>query len=119
MSMINNSWKPAYRLVVFVPESILDKFIKDISPNIPSFLGFYDHVAWWSEGGTEQFRPLEAADQASGFTGEINQESSRRVELSLPCDKAALERFVEEVIVHAHPWEKPIIYVYETNILAL
>jgi hypothetical protein len=112
------NWKPTYRLVVFVPGAALDEFIKMVSPDIPSFLGPYDHVAWWSEAGTEQFRPLQAADQTSGKTGEITHESSRRVELSLPFDRAALDRFVQEVIVPAHPWEKPVVYVYETSILA-
>lgn len=110
------SWKPAYRLAVFVPEAALEEFIGAISADIPSFLGPYDHVAWWSEGGVEQFRALEGAKPVSGNKGEIIQEASRRVELSFPLDKGALERFVQQIIIPAHPWEKPVIYVYETEI---
>lgn len=111
-------WKPSYRIVVFVPDAALDNFIKTISPEIPSFLGSYDHVVWWSEGGTEQFRPLKGADQTAGETGEIEREPSRRVEMSLPGNKAALTEFVKDVIMPAHPWEKPVVYIYETAILA-
>ncbi len=109
-------WEPAYRLVVFVPVGALEEFISVISSDIPSFLGHYDNVAWWNEAGTEQFRPLNGANPVSGDVGEIIQEASRRVELSLPLDKGALGRFVEKVIIPAHPWEKPVIYVYETSI---
>jgi hypothetical protein len=116
--MGNIDWKSSYRVVVFVPESALEKFIQRISPEIPSFLGPYDHVVWWSGTGTEQFRPLQGADQAAGKTGEIDREPSRRVELSFPFDKAALKKFVEDVIVPAHPWEKPVVYICETAILA-
>jgi len=111
-------WKDSYRVVVFVPETALERFINTISPEIPSFLGPYDHVVWWSGRGTEQFRPLEGAHQAAGETGEIDREPSRRVEVSFPYDKIALKQFVEEIIVPAHPWEKPVVYIYETAILA-
>lgn len=111
-------WISSYRIVVFVPEAGFDEFATIISASIPSFLGPYDHVAWWSENGTEQFRPLKGAHPVSGGIGEVRQELSRRVELSLPYDHATLQRFVEEVIVPAHPWEKPVLYVYETTLLA-
>lgn len=111
------NWQPAYRLVVFVPEMALDKFMKAVSADIPSFLGPYDHVAWWSESGIEQFRPLESAHPVSGEHGAIEHELCRRVELSLPFDKDALDRFVRDAIKIAHPWEKPVIYIYETTIL--
>lgn len=110
------SWKSAYRLVVFLPEAALEEFVSAISADIPSFLGPYDHVAWWSESGVEQFRALEGAKPVSGNEGEITQETSRRVELSLPFDKEVLERFVQQIIIPAHPWEKPVIYIYETEI---
>ncbi len=45
-------WLDTYRLTVFVPEEALEDFIKAVSPHIPSFLGHYDHVCWWSERGT-------------------------------------------------------------------
>ena len=116
--MENINWQLSYRVVVFVPETALDAFIHAISPEIPSFLGPYDHVVWWSAMGTEQFRPLKGAHQKAGETCNIDREPSRRVELSLPYDKEALERFVRDIIVPAHPWEKPVVYICDTSILA-
>tara|TARA_B100000780_G_scaffold104037_1_gene72759 strand:- start:648 stop:1004 length:357 start_codon:yes stop_codon:yes gene_type:complete len=111
-------WTPSYRLVIFVPEQDMDAFMKAVSAHIPSFMGPYDHVAWWSEEGVEQFRALEGAQPAQGMVGQVERDSCRRVELSLPYDQDMLDRFVQAVILPSHPWEKPVIYIYNAQNLA-
>ena len=48
-----------YRIFIYVPSDAVENFIEKVSPQIPSFLGNYDHVCWWSEKGTEQYRHKE------------------------------------------------------------
>tara|TARA_R110002095_G_scaffold63086_3_gene53292 strand:+ start:2284 stop:2610 length:327 start_codon:yes stop_codon:yes gene_type:complete len=92
-----------YHVVVYVPEDALEDFIQKISPHIPSFLGHYDHVCWWSEAGNEQYRNKDG--------GDIKRNASHRVALYLPQDDALLRRFINEIVIENHPWVEPVITV--------
>ncbi len=109
-----NELVQCYRLVTFVPPEHAPALAKKISALIPPF-GRYDHVAWWSATGTEQFRPLEGANPAAGKTGEITRSPSVRLEFSLPRDEALLGRLIR-ALQKGHPWEKPVIMVFEHSL---
>ncbi len=102
-------WLETYRLTVFVPEDTLEEFIEAVGPEIPSFLGSYDHVCWWSERGTEQSRDKE--------DGQIERISCVKFECSLPKDRNLLERFILETVRPAHPWKEPVILIEEQKIM--
>ncbi len=100
-----------YRIYIYVPSDSLEDFISKISPYIPSFLGNYDHVCWWSEKGVEQYREIGCAD--------IEQKPSHRVEISLPYDKGVLDNFVENILIPSHPWKEPVIIITEQKIVKI
>lgn len=104
-----SKWRESYRLTIFVPLGALEAFITAVGPQIPSFLGSYDHVCWWGENGTEQSRKIGGK--------EIRREPCVRFECSLPRDKDALETFIETAVKPAHPWEEPVILIQEDKIL--
>lgn len=99
----------SYRVTIFVPEEVLENFIDKISPSIPSFLGNYDHVCWWSENGTEQSRKISET--------QAKQVPCRRVEFSMPADKTMLQQLIKQTILPAHPWEEPVILITQQEIL--
>lgn len=105
------------RVVVFVPEADSKFYIETISPHIPSWLGPYDYVCWWSAAGTEQFRPLEGAHPATGEIGAVVQTPSVRIEIALPMDEAEIQTFIKDVLIRHHPWESPVLYRYATDLL--
>ena len=98
-----------YRIYVYVPADIVDSFIEAVSPHIPSFLGQYDHVCWWSEAGTEQYRHIKS-DQ-------IEQKPSCCVEIALPYDEGILHNFINKIVIPHHPWKEPVITISEQKIV--
>lgn len=98
-----------YRIYVYVPADIVDSFIEAVGPHIPSFLGHYDHVCWWSEPGTEQYRHIKS--------GQVEQKPSCRLEISLPRDDAILHNFINEIVIPHHPWKEPVITISEQKIV--
>lgn len=98
-----------YKITVYVPSDYLSNFIQNISPYIPSFLGNYDHVCWWSEAGTEQYRSLE--------NQKIEQKPSHRIEIYLPKDDTILSNFINEIVVPNHPWDEPVITINPQKIV--
>ncbi len=99
----------AYRVCVYVPCDFMEEFINAISPYIPSFLGRYDHVCWWSEAGVEQFRRVGSE--------KIEKKPSCRVEISLPDDDTVLQRFISDRVVPNHPWDEPVITITKQKIV--
>ena len=101
------------RIVTFVPDEHAQSFAKHISEKIPYLFGEYDSVCWWSkpkmEQGTEQYRPKG---------GHIKQTPSVRMEFSIPNDQQALENFTAVIKEH-HPWQEPVILVFESEILKM
>lgn len=100
----------SYRVCVYVPEEALEVFVRAVGPQIPAFLGSYDHVCWWSEAGVEQFRKA-GADEA------VQRVSCRRFECSLPFDAGVLERFLTRAVLPNHPWKEPVITVCPQDIV--
>ncbi len=98
-----------YRIFIYVPSEALENFIEKVSPQIPSFLGNYDYVCWWSEKGTEQYRHKKGS--------EIERNPSQRVEIIIPQDDNMLKSFIEDAIMPNHPWEEPVITVSKQEIL--
>lgn len=97
------------RITIFVPEETLERFIDALSPNIPSFLGSYDHVCWHSDKGTEQSRKMP--------DGTIEKVPCHKVEFSCPDDPALIEKIIKETILPNHPWEEPIITLTKQEIV--
>lgn len=93
----------SYRVCVYVPQDHLERFVEAVSPHIPSFLGNYDHVCWWSEKGIEQFRKLPA--------GKIERVECHRFECSLPYNDEVLQSFITNHIRPNHPWEEPVVTI--------
>lgn len=89
------------RVCVYIPQSHLDVFIAAVSPHIPSFLGSYDHVCWWSEAGTEQYCKISQ--------GDVQRVLCHKFECALPDDSKIVQDFIKRIILPNHPWEEPVI----------
>lgn len=99
-----------YRLSVYVPQEALEHFVSAVSPHIPSFLGNYERVCWWSEAGTEQF-----CEKGAGAS--VQRVASMRFECAFPFDKDALSAFIEDHIKPNHPWTEPVITITTQEII--
>lgn len=97
-----------YRVCVYVPQDVLEGFIAAVSPHIPSFLGSYDHVCWWSAAGFEQSRKMP--------DGAVQVVACHKFECSLPKDEAGLIRYIDEIVRPNHPWEEPVVTITEQKI---
>lgn len=93
----------SYRVCIYVPQENLEAFIDAVSPHIPAFLGGYDHVCWWSEAGSEQFRKKPE--------GQLERVNCHRFECSLPHNDEVLQEFITQFVRKNHPWEEPVITV--------
>lgn len=101
----------AYRITVFVPPAQLEEVVASITMVLPPNNDQYGEVFWWSAPGTEQFRPLEGSNPASGSVGELSRMDSIELKFLLPRNKKLLHKVVEEGIYPAHPWEAPVITI--------
>ncbi len=106
----------AYRVTVFVPPAQLEEVLASITRVLPANDAKYDEVFWWSAPGTEQFRPLEGSNPASGSVGELSRMDSIELKFLLPRNKELLNQVIEEGIRSAHPWEAPVITVDKCRI---
>lgn len=102
-----------FHVVIYVPQYHADAYIESISPHIPKLFGHYDHCAWRSAEGVEQFRPLDGANPTRGNHGEVTQLPSVRFEFSHPYDRDRLQKLSDTVLKPFHPWEEPVIIVTE------
>lgn len=105
--------KKMYRITLFVPPSHLEGILENIMAINPLKYGKYDSVMWWSNEGTEQFRPLDGAVPAKGETNTVSRLPSVMVQFSLPHDDEVLNRVIMEGIIPFHPWEEPVIQIHE------
>lgn len=109
-----------YRLVIFIPKDNLEEFVQKIQDAIPSFIGNYDRVMWWNdpsiEYGTGQFRALEGANPAEGNVGETERIEDIRIEFLVPHDKDFIKDMIAKTIHPAHPFEEPVIYIYDASL---
>lgn len=99
----------SYRLCVYVPEAAMENFVAAVSPHIPAFLGGYDHVCWWSERGTEQYRKFDSDHPQRVLC--------QKFECSLPADDVVLQHFIGQIVCPNHPWKEPVIVVTHQRIL--
>ncbi len=109
--VMSEKWTSSFRVSVFVPDDALDNFISNVQKHIPSFLGNYDYVCWWSENGIEQSRFNDGVT-----VGGIKRVKSMRFEFSMPADREMLNKIIDEVIIPNHPWEEPVILVNKAEI---
>lgn len=100
---------PSNLICVYVPTKHLERFITAISPFIPSFLGKYDHVCWWSAEGVEQSRRIGTEDAVKVL--------SQRVEISFPDNEDGINKFITNIIIPNHPWDEPIITITRQKIV--
>ena len=103
------SFAQSYRICVYVPADHLEIFITEISSSIPSFLGDYDHVCWWSAEGVEQCRKIG--------TDDIIKVISHRIEISFPDDEESLNAFITDTLIPNHPWDEPVITITQQKIV--
>lgn len=104
-----------YRIVVFVPQDHIEPVIDVVCGSGLLTYGNYDEVLWFSAPGTGQFKPIEGADPTQGEIGKRERVEEVRLEFSILKDDDALDTLLHEVLIPAHPWEEPAIYVTETR----
>ena len=98
-----------YKLVVFVPVADVDKIRKLLGEQGAGKIGNYNFASF-SVRGIGRFRPLEGAHPTLGKTGEIEEVEEERIETMVP--EELLDRVIKE-LRYCHPYEEPVIDVYE------
>lgn len=106
-----------FRITTFVPppyvghilEGVYSVLAKDGQPELA--YGQYDHVAWWSGKGTEQFRPLEGSNATSGSPAD-----SVQLVFTIPRDERILSLVLEFGLIPNHPWEEPVVCIDECHV---
>lgn len=104
-----------YRIVTFVPQDHIEPVIDAVCGSGTLTYGNYDEVLWFSAPGTGQFKPIEGADPTQGEIGKRERVEEVRLEFSILKDDDALDTLLNKVLIPAHPWEEPAIYVTETR----
>lgn len=105
---------PVYRITTFVPPDHLEQLLDGVVAEVPLAYGRYDRAAWWSAGGTEQFRPLPGAKPTVGEEGRTERVFTVRIEFAIPRDPELLERFLRQGLIPNHPWQEPAVFVDES-----
>jgi hypothetical protein len=105
-----------YRVTTFVPPDHLDALLGGLTAEVPLRYGQYDHAAWWSAVGVEQFRPLPGAKPTHGTVGAVERVPTVRVEFVIARDRELLSRVIEKGVRPHHPWQEPAIFVDEAEI---
>jgi hypothetical protein len=97
-------------LVVYVPDSHLERVKEALFAAGAGRLGQYDRCCWQTEG-TGQFRPLAGSDPFLGKEGALERVKEWKVELV--CERDSLPAVVE-ALKKAHPYETPAFHLTET-----
>lgn len=105
--------KLAYRVVTFVPPDRVEDVIQGVIKVAPLRYGQYEHVLWRSAPGRGQNRPVTGARPRAGEVGTLFEGDSTRLEFSIPRDKNLMERVLSEGVLAVHPYEEPVVLVYE------
>jgi hypothetical protein len=92
-----------YKLVVFVPDSALEKLKKALFDAGAGKLGNYAQCSWQTKG-LGQFCPLSGSDPFIGAENQLEQLEEWRLEMVLAGER--LKRVVE-ALREAHPYEEP------------
>jgi hypothetical protein len=110
--------RPVYRITTFVPPDHVDSVLEGVEQEVSLVFGRYDHSAWWSAPGVEQFRPLPGSTPTVGIPGQVERVATIRVEFAIPRDPALLERVLSRGLIPNHPWEEPAVFVDESHATA-
>jgi hypothetical protein len=107
-----------YRITTFVPQERVAAVLEGILHETPLAYGRYDHSAWWSAVGVEQFRPLPGAQPTVGVVGQVERVPTVRLEFVIPRDRELLERVLARGLIPSHPWQEPAIFIDESCVRA-
>jgi len=97
-------------LVVYVPESHLEKVKQAMFSAGAGRIGNYDSCCWQTKG-FGQYRPLPGSDPYEGTIGKIERVEEWKVELVCAPD---LVPEVVKAMKSAHPYETPAYHVTST-----
>jgi hypothetical protein len=99
---------PAYIVSVNVPCAAAEKVMNSVTDSVPLKYGNYDHVAFRSATGVEQFRPLQGS--RAGEQPGLSEVPTYRITFAIPEDDDILHKVVAAVR-YAHPYEEPVLHV--------
>jgi hypothetical protein len=100
--------EPAYIVSVNVPSEAAEKVLRRVTDSVPLEYGKYDHVAFRSATGVEQFRPLQGS--RAGEQALSSEVPTTRITFAIPEDVDILHKVVGAVR-YAHPYEEPVVHV--------
>lgn len=100
--------EPAYIVSVNVPSEAAEKVLRSVTDSVPLEYGKYDHVAFRSAIGVEQFRPLQGS--RAGEQALSSEVPTTRITFAIPEDVDILHKVVGAVR-YAHPYEEPVVHV--------
>lgn len=97
------------KLVVFVPQSHVERVRIALSNAGAGKMGKYDNCSFMTSGiGT--YRPLMGAKPYKGETGKLERAGEARIEITVPHNK--LKKAIS-AMKKVHPYEEPAYDVYE------
>ncbi|OIN09146.1 hypothetical protein [Oceanisphaera psychrotolerans] len=102
-----------FRIKVYVIEECVEKVLNAVQRVTNLKYGNYDGVSWCSHPGVERCTPREGSDTWGGSIGEPFFIGSIQIEFSIPRDKELLSKVVE-MIFESHPWDEPVISIFES-----
>ncbi len=97
------------KLVVFVPQDVLERVKKALGNAGAGTIGLYSHCSF-GVAGNGSFRPLAGAHPSLGNVGRDNQVDEVRLEVEVR--KTDLRK-VSEAMIAAHPYEEVAYDIYE------
>ena len=100
--------EPAYIVSVNVPSEAVEKVLGSITNSVPLEYGKYDHVAFRSAIGVEQFRPLQGS--RAGEQAVLSEVPTTRITFAIPEDVNILHKVIAAAR-YTHPYEEPVVHV--------
>ena len=97
------------KIIISVPEPDADMLRKAIGDAGAGAIGNYIHCSF-SSRGIGRFMPVDGANPTIGEVGKAEEVIEDRIEVT--CDKEILDQVIA-VIKSAHPYEEPVIDIYE------
>jgi dinuclear metal center YbgI/SA1388 family protein len=97
-----------YKVITFVPENYIDKFLETFTEKDISVIGKYKACSFYSKG-TGTFFPLDNAEPFCGEKGILNKVVELKIEIQT--SSSNLNRVVQ-CIKEIHPYEEPLIDIY-------
>ncbi len=98
-----------YKLVVFVPETHVEKVKNALFSKGAGQSAHYSHCCWQT-AGEMQYLPLAGSDPAVGHPGELVKTKDYRVEMV--CEQRCLTQVIAE-LKRVHPYEEPAYELYK------